>query len=477
MAGLLASLNTYWSGFKKYIPAFARVPLLVEKVRAATVSGYLNLLPYYDQYTEEAPEMRKTYRVMLRDPTIKSGLFDKVFSVAALDVQIEPASDSPRDEMIADFVRDCIVKFAAGGLRKIVEEMAFPALIDGHSVCEKLWDVQDRGQWKGKYVLRGLKSKDTNNLQLMGDEYRNVIALRGTTFNGGRLYDPKDFIFFTHFSLFNSQAGMSDFRAAYRAYWLMDTAWKLRAIHLDKFSNPFFVGKYKEGDTQGKAGLEAALANIRSENWISIPDTALAEAVTLSQRGTADFESAIKDLREEMLLSLVGGYLQSITADGGSGQRGNSKIHKGSTEVVKWHLGQCIADSLNDRNSGLIPELVDTNFADADYPFMTLGGMNDDDLTTSLTIDTGLSRDLGLTLSRKEIYRRYGRSKPVDALDELKPVAAQGTTPGAMPGMPRPGGGAAFADTFPIAAGRPPVANGAVNGLPAQRLPAIVGQQ
>jgi hypothetical protein len=490
MAGLLASLNTYWSGFKKYIPSFARVPLLVEKVRAATVSGYLNLLPYFDQYTEETPEIRRAYRVMLRDPTIKSGLFDKVFSVAALDVQLEPASDSPRDEAIADFVRDCIVKFASGGLRKIVEEVAFPSLIDGHSVCEKMWDVQTRGQWKGKYVLRGLKSKDTNNLQLMGDEYRNIIALRGTTFNGGRLYDPKDFVFFTHFSLFNSQAGMSDLRAAYRAFWIMDTAWKLRAVSLDKYTLPFLIGKYKEGDIQGKAGLEGSMAQVRSENFISIPDNAIVEAVNLSQRGTADFESAIKDLREEMLLSIVGAYLQSITSDGGSGQRGNSKIHKGSTEIVKWHLGQCIADALNDRIAGLIPELVDLNFADADYPFLTLGGMNDEDLAASLAIDQGLSQ-MGVALSRKDIYRRYGRQKPVDQLDALMPGGGQsqpgiggqaGTTttsftphgpgqPGQMPATPRPGGGAAFSTTFPVSAGRPLIPNGTVNSVGAARLP------
>jgi hypothetical protein len=140
-----------------------------------------------------------------------------------------------------------------------------------------------------------------------------------------------------------------------------------------------------------------------------------------------------------MLLSIVGAYLQAVTSDGGSGQRGNSKIHKGSTEIIKWHLGQCIADNLNDRRRGLIPELVDLNFADADYPFLTLGGMNDDDLASSLTIDQGLSQ-LGIALSRKDLYRRYGRQKPVDALDALMPGGGQGGTPGVTPGLAPPPG-------------------------------------
>ena len=440
----VSGTNTnFWSYLKRYVPNFTPAPPLLEKIRAATVSGYLNLLPWFDPYTEETPEIRRAYRTMLRDPTVKSGLFDKVFSVAALDLQLEPASENPRDEQIADFCRDALTKFLDGGLRKIVESLAFPSLIDGHSVTEPVWGVWDRGQWKSKYYVRELKSKDTNTLQLMGDEFRNVVAIRATTFNGGRLYDPSEFVIFNHFSLFESTAGMSDLRAAYRAFWIMDTAWKLRAIHLDKFSNPFLIGKYKSIDE--KPELDDAMALVRSENFITIPDQAAVEAVALSQRGTADFESAIRDLREEILLSIVGAYLQAIVSSGGSDQRGNASIHKGTTEVVKWHLSQCIADSLNRRITGLIPALVDRNFLDADYPFAKLGGMNDADLTASLAIDQGLYA-MNVPLSRKDIYRRYGRQKPVDEADTLTqpPQAPQGA---GQPGQQLPGGGL-FAEPF-----------------------------
>lgn len=445
----------FWNRLKNFIPHFTRTPPLLEQIRAATVSGYLNLLPYFDQYTEETPEMRRQYRVMLRDPTIKSGLFDKVFSVAALDLQLEPASENPRDEMIADFVRDCLVKILDGGIRKIVESLAFPALVDGHSVSEPVRFIEDHGQWKGKTVLRALKSKDSEHLQLMGDEFRNVVAIRANTYNGGRLFDPADFVLFTHFSLFESPAGMSDLRACYRAYWLMDTAWKLRGIHLDKFSNPFLIGKYK--DVKNKPALDTVLAQVRSENYISIPDTSIVDAVNLSQRGTSDFEAAIKDLREEILLSIVGAYLQAITSEGGSGQRGSSAIHKGTTEIVKWHLSQCIADALNRRQGGIIPDLVDRNFANADYPFAKLGGLNDTDLAASLLIDQGLI-GMGVPLSRKDVYRRYGRQKPVDLADTLLSPPPPPQPGFGQPGQQQPPGGGLLTGGFRGQQQRPAIA-------------------
>ncbi len=446
---------SFWSKLKKFVPRFTRTPPLLEQIRAATVSGYLNLLPWYDQYTEETAEMRQMYRIMMRDPTIKAGLFDKVFSVAAMDLQLAPASESPRDKLIADFVSDALVKFVDGGIRKIVESLCFPALIDGHSISEPVWGVQDRGQWKGKWIYRALKSKDTEHLQLMGDEFRNVVAIRANTYNGGRLFDPQDFILFTVFSLFESPAGMSDLRAAYRAFFIMQTAWELRAIGLEKFSLPLLRGVYK--NDKDKTPLEQTLQSVRSQNYVVAPDGVLIEAIDLARRGTADFESAIRDLREEILLSIVGAYLQAITSDGGSNQRGNSQIHKGTTEIIKWHLSRCVADVLNRRDGGLIPRLVDRNFLDAEYPFATMGGLNDTDLAASLTIDEGLY-GMGIPLSIKDFYQRYGRQRPVDPADVLRASPQQimqpGQQPFSQPGQPQqqpqrqsPGGGL-FAEPF-----------------------------
>jgi hypothetical protein len=388
---------------------------------------HIRFLPYADRYTEETDAIRKAYPVMLRDPYIKQALYTKVFGVASLDLQVHAASKSSRDKEIAEFIKHCIQK-SRGGPRRAIVNIAIPGSIFGFSVTEiNLRKPTGTGQFGKKITIESLKSKDINKLQLEGDEFGNIAGVRDKVTN--QLYHASNFLIYTHMPLFESPTGISDFRAAYRAYWLADTAWQLRAIGLERYGLPVLKGTYTSDAEQ--YALDQQLPNVRSQGYITVPQGALVEAMDIAARGTTDFESAIRDLREEMVLAIAGAILQMLTTTGTAEMSGSADVQKGTFELLQWYLAQEAADVLNDQ---LFPTLVDLNYPNADHPTCTFGGVSDSAMKDSITVDQFFLQN-NLPLSQEEMYEKYGRQRPLSEEDAVKPPQAQ------APQMPFGGGG------------------------------------
>ena len=429
----LRSVATPWLGSWRLGRAREELSQERARVRLSGMAQQIKFLPYVDTITGETAAIRRSYPLMLaKEPAIKAALLDKVFSVASLDLAVNAGDDSsPRDKQAAEFGLHLMGRITGGdfgltGLPAFVETVILPGLLFGFAVAEKTWVPEDRGKWAGKVMLR-LKSKDTeNHLTLELDEFNNVTAVVGLGPNAGRRWDPASFVIWKHLSIFDNPAGMSDVRSSYRAFWLIDTAWKLRAVFLEKFSaGPMLKGTYTDPGSQ-KTQLEDALDAARSATWISIPEGARVDAMDLAMRGTADFDSAIRDLRQEAFLGISGAMLQAMEGST-TGGRGNSETHQTTAGVRKWHVKTCTESVIN---SQILPDATDLNFAGVAYPQASLGGIDDAELKESLAIDVGLARDLQLKLSRKDLYKRYGRPEPLDAADTLEPPAKPQVIPG-----------------------------------------------
>src|ERR1043165_3495640 len=393
-------------------------------------------LPYHDSLTGETATMRAAYRHMLRDPSVKAALMDKVLTVAALDTSVQPGGDTPKDQEGADLCQYAI-DHLPGGLRGLVESVILPGLIDGYSITEKVYRLEPRGQFARKLLPAQLKSKDSNHFRIEIDEYKNITGLIGMLYNNGQRFDPSLFIVWQHLPIFSNPSGMSDMRAAYRAYWMIDTAWKLRAIYLEKYSaGPMIKGTYTDPGSQ-KTALEKALEQAKASTWISIPSGALVEAMSLAQSGTADFKTAIDDLKHEVFLGISGAILQALEGSTWGG-RGSSAIHKNTSDIRKWHIASCVQDVVN---AQFFPDIIDLNLAGCAYPRLTLGGVNDAEMASSLAVDVGLNRDLRLRLSKKDLYKRYGRPEPSDAADMLEPAALPAPSANGTNGIGLPGAG------------------------------------
>ena len=408
------AMKAFLQSLKRYITPW-RGPAGGELLSSSSAFAGMNTLPYLDNYTDETDEIRAEYRKMIRDPHVKAAWKAKVDEVAALDWQFHPSKErDPRAIEVADFC-DYATSRTSGGRPAIVQAILQTALMEGTSVCEKVWedDPYLKGQWRGKFGIRCLKAKDLQTVQLSTDAYRNIIAVRGTSFNAGQMFDPKSFVIFSHQKLFDSPIGLSDFRSAYRAYWIKDTVWKLRAIALEKFSTPFLLGEYSQ--PEHKATLERALEAAKGSTWAAIPQGVRMQLLNLATSSASDYAAAIADLNQEIVVGISGAFLQMLEGSTISG-RGDSSIHKKTSSLGTWNLAAAVQCLIN---SSLVTDLVDINYAGEDYPSVTLGAIDDVDLLPSLQVDQGLY-GMGVPLSRKELYKRYSRSAPVDEQDTVR---------------------------------------------------------
>jgi Protein of unknown function (DUF935) len=440
------AISRLWTGARGRAAALfsrSRGDLSLEKVRGAVGGlGILHYLARSDGATEETPEIRAEYRRMLRDETVKAALLGKVDEVAALDWQLHAARPhDPRSRRVADFCGwNC--ERSDTGKPGLIHSLLLHGLIEGNSICEKVWDLDPVrwGEWEGKYRIRALKAKPPAMAQLAVDTYLNVVAIRGGGWNAGRLYDPTDFVIFSNCPLWENPQGMSDLRAAYRAYLIKDVAWKLRAIYLEKYSaGGMMKGKYARNEL--KAALVAALEDAKAGTYVALPDGTDVDLLNLATRGTADFEAALHDLDKAILVGITGAFLQATEGTVSQG-RGSSKVHKRTSDVGKWKLAAAAALLLSTQ---LFPDLTRVNFgADEEPPWLTLGAVDDEEMQPALAIDRGLW-EMGLGLSKKELYHRYARSEPHDDEDLLAaPPQAPPGPGGAPPRLP-------FAEETPAA--------------------------
>lgn len=410
--------------------------LFREKVLASALTGRQQFLPWLDRYTHETPQIRRVYREMMKSAVVKAALLSKVINVASQDLQVHPAEDTERDRAAADFARRAVLS-CQGGMRKIAETLLLPLLIDGHVVAEKGLELSQRGPTRGKVVYKHLKAKDTQDapaVQLVTDEFRNVTGVYASGFGQGETFDPRGYVILSHMGLFESPAGTSDFRAAYAAYWKLDTVEKLRIIYLEKYTTPLLKGTYPAGDYESKASVERAMAQAKGGTWFSVPEGVMVEVMQIAMRGESEFQKAIADYKEEIALAIAGAFLQMLTSRGGGGDmRGDSATQKTTSELFVWYLAELLAqDAITQQ---MLPDLYDYNFApDIGYGYATLGGINETELRASAELDDILVNRLGLPLSQKERMRFYGKQPAEDEKDTIRPVAKAPSPSGAVRG-------------------------------------------
>lgn len=398
------------------------------------VAGKAWFLPYLDTYTGETQTIRSAYRLMWKDPTVKAALLSKIFAVSSLELQVHPDGPGPLAKKVATFVNYAI-RQAAGGVSRIVESILLGGLPEGHVLAEKVYRHYDDGEYRGQIGLQGLYDKDPETYRLETDEYRRITRVTPLRQSPATHYNPGAFLLWQHLPIYRNPLGMSDLRAAYRAYWIIDTVWKLRAIGLEKNINPLLKGVYQ--DVTDKPDLEAMLEQARSQTWLTVPEGVQVEAMELSQRGHSDFRDAILDLRHEVMLGITGAFLQALEGTQ-TGARSIGEVHESSAELLVWWLAESVAAALQQQ---IAPDLVAMNFAGAACPEIGLGGVNDASLLASVQVDAGLL-DMGLALSKKERYKYYGRQEPEDEGDVLVRPTPPPSGSGGMAGLP-------FADPTP----------------------------
>ena len=370
----------------------------------------------------------QVYQDMLRDPHVKTGLLKKKARALAPGWQIPPTDDSDQAREIAAFIEWVLHQIDTGFDRDLFQML--DGLDCGFSLQEKLFEVIDHGPWVGKIRLARLKSKDPNMFVLRTDKYRNLIGVQeGDLYATGITHDPQKFCLFQWLPRYESPYGTSDLRAAYRAFWLMDVLWKLRAKFLEKFGSPTTVGKHPDGlsDNQKQEFMDA-MKGLLDHGILRLPegyDMTFLEAVT---DGGA-YDKAQQRLGEEILIAILGAHL--AVAEGKlQGSKAQGQVHQGTEALLTELVIKSIEWTVK---SQIIKQLVYYNYGNAPCPdFKIKEDLNEtyEDVQKKQlewSIDRGLMQ-AGVTMSVPQLRERYKRPAPPEG-EELATPPVEGIEP------------------------------------------------
>lgn len=380
-----------------------------------------------DDYGRETDEMRRAYDDLHRkEPTVRAAIDGKAGAVACLDLSVLPRNkDKPNDVLAAKWVKECIDD-APHGADGLVSNMVRAALVRGFSAGEKVLEGKST-EFGPRWGLKHVKSKDTNNLRLRLDAYRNVIGVVNTV-RGYRTHDPGKVILFTHADMYDNPFGQSDLRAAYRNANLINDAYKLWHIGLQLWGQPFLKGKVKDGARLKM--LEAALKAARGAGYIALLSDDDVELLNFASATSFDaFEKKVQKCREEIFLAVRGAYLPFLEGSGGADNHGNTDISKKvGSDPVEYLLAKAVGRCLTHQ---LVPDLVIPNFpAGTGLPIIVLGGVGWDETLKQLEVAEKLQTAFGLKTSSKHLYE----------VSQMPPGSEGDSPPGpAQPGMPGAG--------------------------------------
>ena len=243
---------------ERILGRFGRKRPVMEEVAAAR-SSLASSAFRLAAYSPDDLVSRKGFAVydeMQNDAQVRSCLNTKKYAVLAKGWSVQPASDSPEDVRIAQFIEFCL-----NDMRGSVPDMLFKvldALAKGFSVCEINYKPIEGGPFDGMIGLASVKSKDPSEFGFDMDEFLNVRALThaGSLAPCGRSDGHKalgygcnlpaeKFIVYTHMPVYELPHGQSDLRAAYKHWWSKEVILKFWNLYLEKFGMPTAKGTYK----------------------------------------------------------------------------------------------------------------------------------------------------------------------------------------------------------------------------------------
>lgn len=341
---------------------------------ASVSSGITSSLTFYpynpDDLVRAKAKGLNIYQEMIREPYVKAALLQKKLKLLKVGWELIPATKDPRDIEIASFVKWNLSTNLAGAFSKDLYEM-LDALDSGFSVSEKIWEVVKDGKWKGKTALKDIKSKDPYYLDFEPDEYGNLgkkgLVLNGLMGNKQPLPVNK-FIIFSYLMRYENHYGSSDLRAAYRAFWIKDTAWKLRAIYMERFAGNNLKGTYPKNDEKGKEKLLEVFRTWQQETGIALPEGVEIEVLNLATSSASEYEVSIRDANRELQIGILGQTLTMDVGQKGTGSRALGQVHDGVRDDIVWFLDEATSAEVNLQ---IVRPLVDFNYSTDRYPLWT----------------------------------------------------------------------------------------------------------
>ena len=319
----------------------------------------------------------KTIRLfdeMMLDDAINSTMQIKKRMVLSVPGDFRPASDSPQDKVICDFVKQTLTSMPLRWIDAL--DNMFDAVIYGFKVAEKVWKIID-----SKIILSNLKFRHSLLFDFEYDEFASLSTLhigyywggQHTAITGDDIW--KKFIIFVYPYLHDGiYYGTSELKSIFNLWLAKMNILKWRNAYIQKFGTPTLEIQY-EAETvkpQERVEMEQMIENLSELNYYSNPSLRNKETGELvpkfkinpldvtkgGSQNTLIHERAIDQLDKMIKRGLFFPDKLGFSESPGGTYNMSETQFDILLSVIMFYLGR-IEDPINKE---IIPQLVNYNF-------------------------------------------------------------------------------------------------------------------
>lgn len=360
-----------------------------------------------------------------RDPHYLGVLGTRRRSVAQLDITVEAASDSARDEEIAQMVREYVER------DELVAEIfnILDCLGKGYSGTEIVYETSE-GQYRPRLVWRDPRSFrfDRNDLEtpMLISESGQPIPM-----------EPGRFIWATIKAKSGLALRSGLGRVAAWGYMFKKFTERDWAIFTQTYGQPVRIGKYGAGATEEeKSTLFQAVANIAGDCAAIIPESMQMDFVEAANVGAAHqlYKERADWIDQQISKAVLG---QTSTTDAVVGGLGSGKEHREVQEDIETSDARALAAILN---RDLVRVWVQLEYGPQKaYPRIRIGRPDQTDLK-ALSDALGPMIDRGLEVDMADLRTRFGLPEPKPGAALMRPATPKTapTDPSGDPGAVPP---------------------------------------
>ena len=312
----------------------------------------------YDKYNPDTVISRKGldyYRKMRLDEQVKAALFIKKFARLSTGYSIiEPENADPKEKESADFVRYALdtINFHKA-LKGIMTGIDF-----GYSISEKNWVIADKGQYKGKIVLKNIKDKVPDDYTFVLDAFDNLVSIKDS--DGNELPVNK-FVVFSYNEEFQNPYGKSDLESTYRAWWQKSVFTKFWTIYMERFGIPTAVGTHpKNATVEQKKTLLQIIKDIQHKTSVIKSDAFAIDLLEVAKEKGELWLHTMDALDSQIARSILCPQLLGVSGT----KFGSYALGKKQFDLFIWVLNELGNEIENCVNPQIIRPLVDYNYGD-----------------------------------------------------------------------------------------------------------------
>ena len=312
-------------------------------------------IPKPSGFDAQAEQVRQKNAMLAPDPV--SGAMPDPAVVPTHD----PSSDKAKE--IAKFVEFNLKRFNF----KAAITNALSAFEFGFSLGEVVYEVGDFDGQRA-ILIKDIKHRDPQSIQIKQDNHGNVLGFRQQAIGQVIEVGTDGFWHWAHQAQFGNAYGISDLRAAYRAWWAKRFIVNFWNVFLERMGSPMTMMKYPQGAPEDlKNTLKKILTNLNSKTEILVPEGVTVQLIEAMRTGKGDYDAALayhdNSIAKALLMIAILGL---SSAEGGRTAQSQSRLHLRVLFKMADELSQDLMFSFMQQ---VIKPLVDMNFEhDNQYP-------------------------------------------------------------------------------------------------------------